>query len=339
MECVQSFSGLPLRVAAIDVGSNSIRQLIADVWPNGVFRTVHEARQVVRLGAGVFRHGALEDVAMDAAYDVLFRMARDAHRHDAAALRAVGTAALREATNGSAFVRMGSAIIGAPLQVISGQEEARLVQRGVAARGVQTGEPALVVDVGGGSVQLVVSRPSDVPVQLEGTFSVPLGAVRLTEMFLSTDPCLPSEVARLVDYVRVHLSGPLRRAASAGVSRMVATSATAGAIVCAVHGVKRSLRHHAHEMVATELDVSRLVDALVAQDLVARQATTGIGRRRAEVIVAGAIVIREILSMLRLPAFEYSAAGVREGIVLELGLDLLQRQPIVCSLSSRAAVA
>jgi exopolyphosphatase/guanosine-5'-triphosphate,3'-diphosphate pyrophosphatase len=324
-----------LRVAAIDIGSNSIRQLVADVDPLGGLQPVHESRQVVRLGEGVFRGGALESTAMDHACDVLEEMSFAARHLDVVALRAVGTAALREATNSPVFVPRASAIIGVPLEVISGDEESRLVQRAVARTGRRSEEPTLVVDVGGGSAQLIVSEPASVV----SAWSLPLGAVRLTSMFLRTDRPTPSDVTRLVAHVRAHLDAPLRQVRRAGVSRMVATSATAGALVCAARGIKRSLRHEANGETATVAEVRELFERLARTDSAGRAAMPGIGGRRAEIIVAGAVVIREVLSGVGLPGLEYSTAGVREGVVFDLADALLQARPVVCSLGRSAAVA
>ena len=145
------------RLAAIDVGSNSIRLLIADVDALGRITPIHEDREVVRLGTGVFRDGRLSGASMSLACRVLARMADATERHHVASVRAVGTSALRDASNRGEFVLNASSILGAPLEVVGGLEEARLVQRGVAAQWPHEHERVLIVDVGGGSAQLILS--------------------------------------------------------------------------------------------------------------------------------------------------------------------------------------
>jgi len=302
------------RHAAIDVGSNSIRLLIADVDALGRIAPVHVDREVVRLGTGVFRNGRLGAAATELASVVLARMAVATARHGATSVRAVGTSALRDASNADEFVLRASRILGCPLEVVGGLEEARLVQRGVAAHWPHEHEQVLIIDVGGGSVQLILSDRE----RFAAGTSLPLGAVRLTEMFLSEDPPSPGDVVRMRRHVREQIAAAADRLTRAAVHRVVATSATAGAIVCAVHGIKRSQRRHADRLGATAQQVGELLDMLVARNLNGRASIVGIGRRRAEIIVAGVATLDGVLCGLRLPKLQYSTAGVRDGIISDL---------------------
>jgi exopolyphosphatase / guanosine-5'-triphosphate,3'-diphosphate pyrophosphatase len=304
------------RHAAIDVGSNSIRLLIADVDELGRITPVHVDREVVRLGTGVFRTGRLGGAAMELACRVLERMAHAIERRGASSVRAVGTSALRDASNRCEFVLSASSILGRPLEVVGGLEEARLVQLGVAAHWPHEHERVLIVDVGGGSVQLILSDRE----RFAAGTSLPLGAVRLTEMFLGDDPPREADIARMRLHIREQIAGVADRLARAAVQRVIATSATAGAIVCAVHSIKRSQRHQADRLGATVQQVGELLGALVARDLEGRAGVVGVGRRRAEIIVAGVAALDGIMCGLRLPKLHYSTAGVRDGIVAELAL-------------------
>ena len=303
------------RYAAIDVGSNSIRLLVAAVDSKGRFETLVSDRQVVRLGTGVFRDGRLSDTSMDLACRVLERMTSEYRDHKVEAVRAVGTSALRDASNQVEFVARASAILRTPLLVISGHEEARLVQRGVQARWPHLRKPVMIVDIGGGSAQLILSENG----RLVEAFSKSLGAVRLTELYLKSDPADPREIARLQKHVRDRLAGPLERFNQAGgVHRMIATSSTAAAVVCAVNEIKRSRRDEADTLAATAKQVRDLFQKLSALDLEGRAAVPGVGPRRAEIIVAGVTVLAEIMEGLRLPRLHYSIAGVRDGVVADL---------------------
>jgi len=302
------------RYAAVDVGSNSIRLLVAEVDSRGRATPLVEDRQVVRLGAGVFRDGFLSESATGLAYSVLRRMAGHYRDGGVDGVRAVGTSALRDALNQSEFVGRASTILDTPLEVISGVEEARLVHLGVRARWPHTSERSLIVDVGGGSAQLILIENG----RVTGSTSLPLGAVRLTEAFLMTDPPTTLEVGSLLEHVRAQLMDTLQPFRLANVHRLIATSSTAAAIVCSANGVRRSRRHEADGLAATTAQVDALFGRLVVRDARARAALGGIGPRRAEIIVAGAAVLREILAGMGLPRLYYSMAGVRDGIVADL---------------------
>lgn len=302
------------RYAAIDVGSNSIRLLVAEVDPRGRATPLVADRQVVRLGTGVFRNGRLCDSATELACAVLQRMAGQYRNRGVDAVRAVGTSALRDAVNQTEFVGRASTVLGTPLEVITGLEEARLVQLGVRARWPHSSERSLIVDVGGGSAQLILSENG----RVAGSASLPLGAVRLTEAFLTTDPPSAPEIGRLLEHVRTSLTGPLEPFRLANVHRLIATSSTAAAIVCAANGLKRSRRHEADGLAATAAQVSALFERVASRDTGARASIGGVGPRRAEIIVAGVAVLREILEGMGLPRLYYSTAGVRDGIVADL---------------------
>jgi exopolyphosphatase/guanosine-5'-triphosphate,3'-diphosphate pyrophosphatase len=307
--------------AAVDVGSNSIRLLIADVDDCGRIRRVHADREVVRLGAGVFRTGRLNAAAADLACRVLERMASAYEKHAVTSLRAVGTAALRDAANRSEFVLTASSILGSPLEVIGGLEEARLVQRGVAVQWPHEHERVLIVDVGGGSVQMILSDRE----RFAAGTSLPLGAVRLTEMFLPDDPPAPADVARLRLHIREQIAAVAEPLARAAVHRVIATSATAGAIVCAVNGIRRSQRQYADRQPATARQVGELLGMLVERDVASRAGVVGVGRRRAEIIVAGVALLDGLMCGLRLRKLHYSTAGVRDGIIADLHAQAIGR--------------
>lgn len=306
------------RYAAIDVGSNSIRLLVANVDKRGRTRILASDRQVVRLGTGVFRVGRVTLPAMELACRVLQRMADEYRRLDVDGVRAVATSAIRDATNQLEFVARASAVLGSPLEVVSGIEEARLVQLGVQARWPHPRTHQLIVDIGGGSAQVILSRNG----RFMDAFSKPLGAVRLTEMFMKSDPPHARELARMQKYIRDRLAAPLARYGRAGVRRMVATSSTAAAVVCAVNQVKRERRDEADQLAATPRQVQELYQKVTSLDVVGRARITGIGPRRAEIIVAGTAVLQAVMVGMKLPRLHYSTAGVRDGIIA----DLAQRE-------------
>ena len=240
--------------AAIDIGSNSIRMLAAEVDANGKMLALASERQVVRLGTSVFREGRLNETTMNLACNVLSGMAATYRKLDVLAVRVVGTAALRDASNQAEFLARASSIVGTPVEVISGLEEARLVHVGVQSQWPHAKQRLLVADIGGGSTELVLSDAGHI---IE-SFSKPLGAVRLTEMFLKSDPADPRELLRMRKYIQERVAGPAARFGAAKIDRMIATSSTAAAVVCAVNRVRRSRRDLADRLPATSAQIRRL---------------------------------------------------------------------------------
>jgi exopolyphosphatase/guanosine-5'-triphosphate,3'-diphosphate pyrophosphatase len=302
------------RLAAIDVGSNSIRHVIASVDRHGTISRLHVERTVARLGSSVFRTGRLSDRAMADAFDALTRMDIANCVHGVSSLRAVGTSALRDARNRSAFVRHASAILGAPLNVIDGPEEARLVHAAASREWPHPHECVLIGDLGGGSLELIVSDRGT----LVDAVSLPLGAVRLTEAFLDADPPRATSLARMSAHVRSVLATEGGRLARWRSARLIATSGTARAIVTAVSGLDQSRREDANGLGATAAEVVRLYSTLMNLDTRHRARITGAGRKRAEVLVAGVAVFAEVLTTFGLPALSYSSAGLSEGIIADL---------------------
>jgi exopolyphosphatase/guanosine-5'-triphosphate,3'-diphosphate pyrophosphatase len=302
------------RYAAIDIGSNSIRMLAAEASPTGHFVELASARQVVRLGESVFREGRLDAAAMDVACETLADMAAEYRKLDVLALRAVGTAAVRDATNRAEFLARATQILGVPVEVISGGEEARLIHLGVQARWPQGRHRLLITDIGGGSAELILSENG----HLLEAFSKPLGAVRLTEMFLKSDPPDERELGRMERYIQERIAGAVKRLGTSRIERMVATSATAAAAVCAANSVRRSRRDMADHLQASAAQIQRLYAQVAETGLASRSAIIGIGPRRAEIIVAGVAVLHVVMESFGVPRLYYSTAGVRDGIIADL---------------------
>ena len=302
------------RYAAIDIGSNSIRMLAADVHVGQPMQVLAADRQVVRLGKTVFREGRMAPSEIDLACQVLGRMVEQYRKLDIMGVRAVGTAALRDASNRAEFLTRAAAIIGQPVEVISGLEEARLIHLGVQSAWPHPKQRVLIMDIGGGSAELILSESG----RLVEAFSKPLGALRLTEVFLKSDPSNPRELARMQKYIQERIAGPVARFGTARVDRMIATSATAAATVCAVNHVRRSRRDRADRLQATAPQLRQLFRDVSSRDSAGRAKITGIGPKRAEIIVAGVAVLNEVVQELHLNRLYYSTAGVREGIIADL---------------------
>jgi exopolyphosphatase / guanosine-5'-triphosphate,3'-diphosphate pyrophosphatase len=302
------------RYAAIDIGSNSIRMLAAEAVAGQALKVLAEDRQVTRLGESVFRQGRLSDDAMTLAVQVLTRMAQSYQKLDVMAVRAVATSAVRDSSNQAQFLQRASFAIGSPVEIVSGQEEARLIHLGVEARWPQGARRVLIVDIGGGSAEFIVAQGG----ALERAVSKPLGAVRLTEVFLPSNPPTPVELHRLTEFVDEKLHTVVASIGARRCDRVIATSASAAAVVCAINRVPRAKRETADRLRAATRQVRKLFRELSAMDLAARRRVPGIGPRRAEIIVPGALVFLRTLETYSAPSMYYLAAGVRDGIVADL---------------------
>ncbi|MGA3028367.1 MAG: Ppx/GppA phosphatase family protein [Bryobacteraceae bacterium] len=322
------------RYAAVDIGSNSVRMLAAEVDASGQTRVLAEERQVTRLGASVFQYGRISEDAMQLVAQMLANMAQTYRKLDVLAVRAVATSAVRDAGNQGEFLDRASVALGSRVETISGQEEARLIHLGVQARWPHPRKRLLIVDVGGGSMELILSDRGD----LSAAWSKPLGAVRLTEVFLKHDPPAPEELRRIHEYIDEKIAPALRRIGARQFDRVIATSATAAAVVCAINRIPRPRRDAADRLRATTAQVRRFFGEVSTQSLAARRKAQGIGPRRAEIIVAGTAVFLRALELFQAPALYYSAAGVREGIVADLFARGAGREPATLSRDQRRTV-
>ncbi|HWY48275.1 MAG TPA: Ppx/GppA phosphatase family protein [Bryobacteraceae bacterium] len=322
------------RYAAIDIGSNSVRMLAAETAPGRPTRILAAERQVTRLGAGVFLDGRIPAETIDLVCEDLARMAQVYRKLDVVGVRAVATSAVRDASNQQEFLERASKVLGTPVEIISGQEEARLIHLGVEARWPQQDKRVLIVDVGGGSAEVILADHG----ALSEAFSKPLGAVRLTEVFLKSDPPSPLELHRMNEYIEEKLATPLRRIGTGPFDRLIATSATAAAIVCAVNRVRRSRRDEADRLKATLAQIRRFYREICERDLASRRKIVGIGPKRAELIVAGAAVFLRVLELFHQPSLHYSAAGVRDGIIADLTARGVGRELSMLTRDQRRAV-
>jgi exopolyphosphatase / guanosine-5'-triphosphate,3'-diphosphate pyrophosphatase len=313
--------------AAIDIGSNSCRLKIAKVVAHEL-RTLHEDREVTRLGASVFATGLVSPEAMAATLRALKRFQRAVQSHGVDQIRVVATSAMRDARNAAAFQAWVKAETGWNMEIISGLEEGRLIHRGLMSAGFATNGRVLLIDLGGGSCEITLSEHK----RIKETISVPLGAVRLTEEFLSVDPPAPEDLARMRHLVARELRRAHRRIQPGKVALVIATSGTAAAMAEAsaaiINRTGKGLEKSAQQSTKSRFKgltalaptplVRKLAAKLTRMTLPEREAVPGIGPRRAEIIVAGAQVFAELLEVFGLPGFRYSDLGLRDGILAQM---------------------
>src|SRR5262245_65795328 len=281
-----------MRLAAIDVGSNSVHMVIADVTADGHVQVVDRVKEMVRLGRRSFMTGRLSPQAMDLAAHALGTFARVARVRGVKRLRAVATSAVREARNGAAFVQRLRRETGLAVRVISGPEEARLIFRATRhALGLEGG-PHLLVDVGGGSVELSLAQDGR-PLWMR---SLPLGVARLTQQFLGKDPPSPGQVRALQRHLDHELDDLLSRVRRAGAVQAIGTSGTVHTMVAMALAARGDDVPRLHGASAPADQVARLRQRVLALDAEERAEMPGMDAKRADLMPAAVILLDTILS-------------------------------------------
>lgn len=311
------------RVAAVDVGTNSIRLVVAESDPATKFRVIEDVRETTRLGAGLYQTGRISSAAMEQSLLVLERMRTIWEGHHVDRIRAVGTSAVREASNGREFIDQVRRRTGLRIEVIDQDYEARLAFSSVTNAFHLEDQRFAAVDLGGGSAELVLSTGE----LIDSIHKLPLGAVRLTDMF-----GLPGErgeyrfnamrkaVDDMIDDQIPRPSDPL--------DLMVGTGGTFTTLArvsirhgTQVHGEGRfSFAIRGYEL--THGEVAFMLDWLRSLSLTERRQVAGMGYRRAEIIVAGLCVIERLMEHLQVDRLSIHDGGIRDGLLAEMIDDL-----------------
>ena len=307
-----------MRIAAIDIGTNSVHMIVAEVHPDQSFTVIDREKEMVRLGAAGLDGRPLTEAAMLPALQVLSKFKRiiDVNRVDE--IRAIATSAVRESANGGEFLAALERQTGIHARVITGAEEARLVHR-AAMYGIDAGDgTALVIDIGGGSTEISLGTASSL--RLARSFK--LGSIRLSERFVQSDPLTSGHERRLVRHIHSRVDAFLDEVRNAGFGRVVGTSGTIlsiGAVALAAGGGAEGASLHHRSLPAEDLHQVR--KRLVSLSLEKRLRVPHLDPRRADLIVAGAILLDTIVRRLGADAITLCEYALREGIVL----DYIQR--------------
>lgn len=303
-----------MRLAAIDIGTNSIHMIVVRIRPDLSFEIIDREKEMVRLGAGGLDGRALTPTAMQAALQALSKFRRLAESHQVDRIEAVATSATREAENGGEFLKAIFEQTGIRARIISGTEEARLIHL-AANYGLDLSDGVTVsVDIGGGSVEITHGAGATVN---EGR-SFKLGVIRLTERFVTTDPLSERDERRMVRFIENELKAYLKPIREAGFARVVGTSGSIlsiGTIAAAdLDGdVPAGLRNRRIPAKA----VRRVRKALCSMNLQKRLLVPGLEPRRADIAVAGSVLIDVILRKLGAQELTLCDMSLREGIVLD----------------------
>ena len=314
--------------AAIDIGSNSCRLAIASVQQHKL-KTLYEDREVTRLGESVFETGMISPEAMANTIKALKRFHKASQTFVADRVRVVATSAMRDARNSEAFRAWVKSTTGWNVEVISGLEEGRLIHLGITTYEPGARGRSLLIDLGGGSCEVTFSDHA----RIQSMVSLPLGAVRLQQEFLRSDPPNRDDVARLRKFIDRELRRGERKLGQPRVRLVIATSGTAAALAEAAHALpaedaierapvklakgKRARTRNVALMTSTAA-VRRIADRLLKMNNAQRAAMPGIGPRRSEIISGGAQVFAALLERMGLRGFRYSRLGLRDGMLAQM---------------------
>jgi len=302
-----------MRLAAIDIGTNSVHMIVVRVHPDRSFEVIDREKEMVRLGAGGLDGRQLTREAMNAALQALSKFAALAKSHKVDQVLAAATSATREAENGGAFLRAIERKTGIRPRIITGTEEARLIHL-AAVYGVDTQKAAVVIDIGGGSVEITLGSGREV--QFARSFKV--GVIRLTERFVDADPIGSRAERKMADFIREQTRRYVEQIVKQGFDRVIGTSGTIlslGAVATALD--KGEAPDEVRNLRVPAKSLRRLRRTAVELDLEERLHLPGLDPRRADLMVAGAVLLDTVLRELGAEEITLCDLALREGLVLD----------------------
>jgi exopolyphosphatase/guanosine-5'-triphosphate,3'-diphosphate pyrophosphatase len=302
-----------MRIAAIDIGTNSIHMIVVQVRPDLSFEVIDREKDMVRLGAGGLDGKSLTPTAMGAAMQTLAKFRRLAESNKVDEIVAAATSATREADNGGDFIAEVARQTGIRIRVISGTEEARLIHL-AAGYGVDVGgNTAVVIDIGGGSVELTLGTATHLT--LGKSFKV--GVIRLTERFVKSDPLSRHDERRLSKHLNKEMGAHLDQIAASGFDRVIGTSGTILSLGALALTDGDAAPDELRNRRVSSKALRRLRKRLVEADIEERLHMPGLDPRRADLSVAGSVLLDTILRRLGAEDLTLCDLALREGLVLD----------------------
>ncbi len=316
------------RLAAIDIGSNSVRLFVAEALRGGAYRILDEEREPTRLGRSVSSLGRLDDESMEKTLAALRSFKEIAAGYQVSMLRTIATCAVRESRNGPEFCRRVREEVGLEIEVISGEREARLAFASVQNAFDLAGRNVVVADIGGGSTEIVFATGN----LIESIFSTPLGAVRLTEQFSLADPQDAAAFQQSLDQLEAEITTVLKKQTARPLFAphlLVGCGGTFTTLGEVVMAAKRAANLPVAGYQVSHAEVRHLLDRLRKLPLRARRAMPGMTPDRADIIIAGLSIVDALMKRFRVNLLAVHTRGVRDGLVREM-IDELQEaaQPV-----------
>ena len=299
------------RVAIIDIGSKSIKFFVGEKQEDGTIKTLLDTNDIAALGEGLSKTGRISDEALERNAQSVKNFAEKAKELEAEKIVAVGTMALRSAENSADFVARVKELCGVEVQIIPGEEEARLSYLAVLS-GLSLQEGELVIfDTGGGSTEFIFGQGTE----LKNRFSVNLGSNRITEMFFTDDPVKEGSVEAALAQID-------KEFAEAGVSGCPAQLVGMGGTVTSMGAVRHMMDKYKPEIIQgsalTKLDVEEQLAAYAKRTVEERRAIPGLQPKRADVILTGACILKVIMERLNASQLTISDRGLRHGLAFDL---------------------
>ncbi len=298
------------RQAVIDVGSNSIKLLLAEPGDKGSVKTVIDKSNIVRLGEGLKETGRISREAMERNCQAITEFSRLAVENEAHDVVGVGTMALRSAENSAEFLKMVKDASGVEVRVISGDEEARLAYLAVLSWFKFAGKLA-IFDIGGGSTEFIFGEGETI----EKKFSLDIGAIRITEEFLKSDPVTDAEVARALAEIQTFFTA---NDVAGKVNQLVGMGGT----VTSIGSVKHELETYDPDIIQGSHLERKDIQAQIAlyrdKTVAERENITGLQAKRADVILAGACIVKVIMEKIGADYLTISDRGLRHGFMYEV---------------------
>lgn len=305
------------RLAAIDIGSNSVRLLVAEALRGGAYRILDEEREPTRLGRSVSEKGQLDDESMERTIAALRTFKQIAAGYQATSLRTIATCAVREARNGPDFCRRVREEVGLEVEVISGDREARLAFSSVQNAFDLSGKNVIVADIGGGSTEIVFATGNLV----ESIFSTPLGAVRLTEQFGLGEGASPETVQRDLARMNEEIATILKKRTTRPLFAphfLVGCGGTFTTLAELMMASKKQIDVPVAGYRVSHAELRHLLDRLLKMPLRARRTMAGMTPDRADIIIAGLSIIDALMKRFRVNGLVIHTRGVRDGLVREM---------------------
>jgi exopolyphosphatase / guanosine-5'-triphosphate,3'-diphosphate pyrophosphatase len=312
-----------VKIAALDVGTNSIHLLIARVTSDGQVEPLDRAKEMVRLGDSAFK-GVISPDAFARATDCIRRYRAQAERAGVDAVIAVATSAVREAENGGDFVRVVRDETGIELTVIRGEQEARLIYLGARGALNLAGRKALIIDIGGGSVELIVGDSREA----HYATSLKLGVLRLLDQYELSDPITPDQRLRLAEQLHRALEGPTAAIRKIGFDLVAMSSGTARAVADLIPNTSTE-----KPRAVPFKEVYALEEKLCAMSAADRSRVPNLDPKRVDSIVPGVILVRSVLEVVHADSYVLCEAALREGLVADYaarngpGIQLIDEYP------------
>ena len=301
----------PKRLAAIDIGTNSIRSIVIEPLAAGKYRILDDEKVMVRLGEGLNQTGSIAPAAWERAMEALSRQKKIIDGYQVESIEAVATSAVRKAANGADLIRAIKSRIGLQVEVISGEEDAELAAYSAFHNFDLEGVRHLIIDIGGGSLELITALGN----HMEQLLSLELGAVFLTETFLKSDPVNPDEHQKLRKYIRKTLKNSYTGDRT-GMQCLVGSGGTITSIAAMVTALRRERYDSIHGYELLRSEVVHLLAMLLRKSDKERRSLAGLNPDRSDIIIAGVTVVDELMDFFQVNNLKVNERGIREGLIL-----------------------